>query len=684
VELTPILRAAGLGSQELGWLKLDYTGGYLNFGAQLTLYPTSGGVGVDSPISLSTDFKSRDRYSAFWMPEGGIAKIAISNPSDARIHVQMHCGRVDEDFVVSANGTKVKTMSIEDLNGLFPLPVTPASCQITSDAAVSTLRVVGSIKAKSGYAAPIRFYDPATATASSLSAVGIETSAETHVVVRNLTDQPVVVSLARGLMQLNSAGIDRATVTLKTNAPIGSWVGSLTQIVALDKLVEDIPLRTANIPRNAGGSYPLRWDDDYKNLITVTNTSSAVPVARALITAGTATYILKEQTIQPGRTAVYDVDAIRSTQTKDMNGLVLPLAATYGKFIWFDASLGTKLGLMGRNSVVSHANRRKSSFSCGNDCGFTWDYYPIFSNNPIQFTSSGGTFGGTITGQSSLSSGQLYNYPYPFSETQLTSSSTDILTYTVDPGSNSSYVATAGSVGTVTASYVYHYVFAGYDYFDECTPDYNQITVEGDAGTNPTANSSGYKNIALRSGSTSDAVDTINLTAAGSDPNNGTYLWTANNANVSLTNANQAVVTVKAVAIGTSTLTVTYSLNNETATSYGDVQVVQPASLAITADTGVLPTFACPSYPPNPGYNGPERSVAYTINYTAANNASLPIQADVLISESFSPITTSGQSCGSNPSPTIGSRAGGGFTDHFYNCSSVCGPLEPVRNFVPY
>ncbi len=65
VELQPILQAAGVGNQELGWLKLDYTGGYLNLGAQLTLYQTPNGMGVDSPRSLSTDFKSRSRQAAF-------------------------------------------------------------------------------------------------------------------------------------------------------------------------------------------------------------------------------------------------------------------------------------------------------------------------------------------------------------------------------------------------------------------------------------------------------------------------------------------------------------------------------------------------------------------------------------------------------------------------------------------
>ncbi len=61
VELSPLLQTAGLGHQELGWIKLDYSDVALEMGAQLTLYPDQSGPGVDSPRSLSGDFKSTQR-----------------------------------------------------------------------------------------------------------------------------------------------------------------------------------------------------------------------------------------------------------------------------------------------------------------------------------------------------------------------------------------------------------------------------------------------------------------------------------------------------------------------------------------------------------------------------------------------------------------------------------------------
>ena len=78
VELSPLLQDAGLNSQELGWIKLNYSGVIMEMGAQLTLYPTPGGPGVDSSRSLSGDFLSGDRDAVFWMPQGSKAHLAFA------------------------------------------------------------------------------------------------------------------------------------------------------------------------------------------------------------------------------------------------------------------------------------------------------------------------------------------------------------------------------------------------------------------------------------------------------------------------------------------------------------------------------------------------------------------------------------------------------------------------------
>lgn len=638
------------------------------------------------------------------MPEGGNARLAITNSSSTGMLVQMRCGRVNEDLAVPANGTKVRTMSIEDLNGPFALPTTPASCELTSDAPVSTLRVVGTVRGEHNYVAPIRFYDPATATATSLSAVGIETAAETYVVVRNLTDDPIVftpivreatlneprraelpmrillphsnaiVALGGGLAQLASLGIPTATVTLKTDSPKGAWVGSLTQRSASNGLIEDIPLRTANIPRNTSGAYPLRWDSDYTNLVSITNTSAEMRVARALVTAGGTTYVLGEREIAPGRTAVLDIDSMRLSQTKDVNGLVIPQTAVYGKFMWFDASLGANHGLMGRNSVTSRTNLRKSSFSCGMDCGYTRTYFPVFSVDPFQFTAYGVSFGGTITSVADMSGGQRWVAPYAFSNTQLSSSNSEVLSYSVGPNSNSSYIATAGGVGSVTASYEYTEFDEAYDIFDYCEPNYTQGPITGGGGTVPTVTSSGPANVTLSNESgAANGTDTIQLTAVGS-PTGGTYSWKSDNSHVTLTNISSAVVSVQAASAGTSNLTVIYTLNGESGTATEAVSVVQPSSVTITTDTQVQQTNACNNTTTGAFvYNGPTRTVDYMIQQTVGGSPQ-PLNASVNITETFTRLTTSGNSCGAAPPPTTNRVVPGHFPDIFTNCSVACLP----------
>jgi hypothetical protein len=337
IELSPLLQAAGLGHQELGWIKLDYSGVTLEMGAQLTLYPTKDGPGVDSPRSLSSDFKSTERDAVFWMPEHSNARLALTNGSSGSIFVKMKCGQLAEDFVIPSKRTKVRQIDLPDAGPILHSGRVPVSCDIVSDGAVDALRPVGSVVA-SGYSAPIRFYDPKTATFPSLTAVSLETAAETHITVHNVTGDPVeFVPIVReaalanpysqnlaarklaphdsaevdtgGLLQsFQARGISRVTLTLKTIAPKGAIVGAVTQISSPGRLVEDIPLRTSNPPAFARGSYPLRWDEDYTNLVTVTNTAEETLRIGGEITAGDMTYVLTRTNIDPGATIVFDVD----------------------------------------------------------------------------------------------------------------------------------------------------------------------------------------------------------------------------------------------------------------------------------------------------------------------------------------------------------------------------------------
>ena len=189
---------------------------------------------------------------------------------------------------------------------------------------------------------------------------------------------------------LRHKGVSRATLTVESTAEIGALVGSGTQIDASDKSVEDIPLRTGNPPAYARGIYPLRWDQDYTNLVTVTNTASSVRKVRGYITAGSMTYVFAPVQLEAGTTAVFDVDQWRRDSVPDVNGHTLPKDVAYGKFFWFDGSQGKLLGLMGRNSVASVSNHRRSSFSCGALCSGGSEWAPVLQDFGV---GGGGLFG---------------------------------------------------------------------------------------------------------------------------------------------------------------------------------------------------------------------------------------------------------------------------------------------------
>jgi len=69
MELSPILRKAGLNGQPLGYLEMSYKGVFLGLGAQLTLYPGGGLTGIDSARTVSGDYKTGNRSASFWLPE---------------------------------------------------------------------------------------------------------------------------------------------------------------------------------------------------------------------------------------------------------------------------------------------------------------------------------------------------------------------------------------------------------------------------------------------------------------------------------------------------------------------------------------------------------------------------------------------------------------------------------------
>jgi hypothetical protein len=384
--------------------------------------------------------------------------------------------------VIPAKTTKTRHLEPPDVGPILHAGKVPFACEIVSDGPIDALRPIGTVVAP-GYSAPIRFYDPKTATFSSLTAVGLETAAETHVTVHNVSDAPiefvpilreaaltnpqtqtlpsrvlaphgsVEVNIDSLLVALQAQGISRATLTLKTAAPKGAFIGSVTQISSPDRLVEDIPLRTSNPPAFARGSYPLRWDQDYTNLVTVTNTAEETLRIGGEITAGDMVYVLTRADINPGATVVFDVDKWRHDSVPDINGKTIPKDAPYGKIHWIEMSNGKKAGLLGRTSLSSVSNRRKSSFSCGSTCSANYVQYPFYNPGLDNQILVGGTQVSALTEYDSMLNRASYTYPYPYSPSWMQIDSPSIESNGADSTSPYNVILYANSGGTTTINY---------------------------------------------------------------------------------------------------------------------------------------------------------------------------------------------------------------------------------------
>ena len=592
-----------------------------------------------------------------------------------------------------------------DLGPLFRDGRSTISCELSSTGAIDALRAVGTV-AGPGYTAPVRFYDPHTATFPSLTAVGLESAAETHVTVHNVTDSPVEftpvlreaaltdpltqtlpsrtlaphgsveVDLEPILSVYRAKAIPLVTLTLKSATAKGSMVGAVTQISAQNGLVEDIPLRTSAPPAYDRGSYPLRWDGDYTNMVTVTNTTDEVLRIGGVITAGEMGYVLTRTDIGPGATIVLDVDKWRREGTPDINGKVMPKDAPYGKIHWIEMAGGTKAGLLGRTSLTSVANRRKSSFSCNNPCQYNYEQAPNFNASIFTTLPTNSSQISAVTEEITQVNGSNYEYPYAYSASYVSTTNSAIAS--TSAGTQSSNIRVNGnSAGTVTMSYE--------EFMTEYQPNYPAQSCsvvqsqEPETGTTTVGLQiafSNVKDLSLAKAGAISAGTSNQITAIGS-PAGGSFSWSTNNANVMLTNTSSNVVTTTAASVGAATITTTYTLNGESTSGNVKVNVFQPSSITSVADPPQ--THVC--YSGASQYNGPAHQITYQIQSTV-NGASVPVTSDVYMAETFTllPRNPSGPpSCGATPAISA-FTTNQTFNDTLNYCSTNC---LPARNQTP-
>ncbi len=363
--------------------------------------------------------------------------------------------------------------------------------------------------------------------------------------------------------------------------------------------------------------------------------------------------------LAPGETRVFNVKAIQRDQIPDADGHVLPTTITEGS-----ALLSVVKGETEKMPVVtSVATFNVRNATCGPSC--------ISCNGISEFVLSPGSDGLAPAQMVQFSGVETYNTGSTQSTTTGAWSSSSQSVATV----NGSGATTAIALGQSTIELVIDdvpvaasSVCAAGGNSPSC-PMAFQMGGSGSVRVTPSVNISGPASVPLAASGISGAIRTITLTAAGA-PAGGIYTWAVSNpATVSLSSTSGPSVIVASQLPGPSSVSVTYVLNGQSATSAQTEVVQQPTSYRIFSDTGTTQNTDCASLY-DVKYNGDQRSVGYQPIDQYGNvilNAGMPAV------ETFSDTTST---CNITPTAKNGVTDSGYWYDQFLLCTSKCLPAN--------
>ena len=423
--------------------------------------------------------------------------------------------------------------------------------------------------------------------------------------------------------------------------------GSLYEIELLGK---------DQLDENNGGSHPWSVIGDAISHLLLFNYSDKPRVFGVDISNGLIVWD-KKYTLASYETREVSINELIDDKIRDDRGQTLSPYRMSGVVNWMVPSSGEGTG---RLMVTSHSRVLARNFSCGQFiviCGGTFasssgltvgsidqvvTFYPDFCD---EFSPSQ-CYGGSSVGGGSAA----YNWSVGGSSIARLNSASDQWAqwpniYGVGPGAGSASVeATAGNCQ----------VYGGGGFPDA-----------------PTVEINGPNFVPLAKSGTAGGVNTIQLTATGS-PGGGTYSWSASNsAVVTLTNASTATVTVQGASVGSSYVTVTYTVNGQPGTASQPVGVQQPTSLSAS------PTASSITCQADTGNYSSQKDV---IDYTVLDQGTNIIHfAGIPVVESFSPISNSCANVPSTPTPSSWETLGTGHLnepDTLYMCSNSCMPAN--------
>jgi hypothetical protein len=407
-----------------------------------------------------------------------------------------------------------------------------------------------------------------------------------------------------------------------------------------------------------------KWqvDDTHNSIITVGNGGSKA--ARAKLTLlynhGQDRYEI-EQLLASEEQMWIDVGQLARTQTPDKKGHVLPPGDASGAYR-LEEVRNTGIGNLFEGKLTVDKTYGEAVYGCMTCCNPGLGYM-LF--NPLGVPVSGDAFQG-VWGIDACTGNQV-----------------DMTGWYSTWGTGNTAIATAtmnhihGVAAGSTNNHAWGAISWGTGQEQRHCP-IRDDTPSGGTDVQPTVTISGPTNIPmLKAGA--QGSDSITVTATG-NPTGGTYSWTAvsGGSNITILNATSQNAILQSVAVGTYTVEVTYTVNNQngTATTVGRVQ--QPGSLGVISNA--TPTFNCGNTG-LPAYNTADRLIQYQVLDTSGS----PIPAAGM-DASETTLNVISNTCNvAGPNPTINSPtlSDGYFQgpDSLQLCSAQC--LPAGQNGVP-
>ncbi|HET7890439.1 MAG TPA: hypothetical protein VFL34_02900 [Candidatus Sulfotelmatobacter sp.] len=407
---------------------------------------------------------------------------------------------------------------------------------------------------------------------------------------------------------------------------------------------------------SAGGEWPA--DANHNTIAAITNIGTKP--AEALLTlhydSGKQKFEL-QRTIAPGDQMWVNLAQLIRQRIPDRNGSTLPVDVSAVTYDLRDLTQGGH-GLIASALVVNSTYGFLASPEIAKCCSTE---SPGWSPNFFDLL-IGASDPGAIYGTDSCN-GELVDISGDFSNWW--SGNTAVATV----ASRQVHGVAAGSTYAYASGYIYMWNGAG------CSLEPAQF--QAPVTVKPTVTISGSTYLAMLNSGATGGGNTTTLTAAG-NPSGGTYSWSAvsGQGNITISSAGSQTATIQAAAVGTYTVQVTYSVNNQqgTATTVGRVQ--QPGSLAVISDDTTTYNCALAGYP----YFTQERDIQYQVLDTSSPPA--PVQAQQM--SATETLNASINTCNSSWVPTVGAKTGtnGYFPapDHIRDCSAKCLPADTSGN----